>query len=154
MLASKRVKRRRAQIQAARQSPEEIESATKACALCSMWSSYSPSDLMTVIVCVLGISLVYKRQSADFKRLFKLIPLPISRCLHEFCSNVLRWPHRDVQTTAHLGPNRNSINFNGAFCDGERARSSRDKTVIFLQQRIFALFRQASFMPLPISGAN
>jgi hypothetical protein len=38
----------------------------------------------------LGISLVYKRQSADFKRLFKLIPLPISRSFQGFCSNVAR----------------------------------------------------------------
>jgi hypothetical protein len=39
---------------------------------------------------------------------------------------VLRWPHREVQTTAHLVANRNSLILNGA--SGELLGSSRENT--------------------------
>ena len=60
----KRVKRRRAQIQAARQSAEEIESAKSVCAWCSMPFSNTPFDLKTVIVRALD-SCVYKRRDEN-----------------------------------------------------------------------------------------
>jgi hypothetical protein len=51
----KRVKRRRAQIQAARQSAEEIESGKRVCAWCSMPFSNTPFDLKTFTVVLLTV---------------------------------------------------------------------------------------------------
>ena len=69
----KRVKRRRAQIQAARQSAEEIESAKRVCAWCSMPFSNTPFDLKTVIVRALDSACT--NAATRIKRLFKSILL-------------------------------------------------------------------------------
>jgi hypothetical protein len=67
----KRVKRRRAQIQAARQSAEEIESGKRVCAWCSMPFSNTPFDLKTVIVRALDSACT--NAATRIKRLFKSI---------------------------------------------------------------------------------
>ena len=68
----KRVKRRRAQIQAARQSAEEMESAKRVCAW-SMPFSNTPFDLKTVIVRALDSACT--NAATRIKRLFKSILL-------------------------------------------------------------------------------
>jgi hypothetical protein len=65
------IKRRRAQIQAARQSAAEIESAKRACAWCSMPFSNTLGDLKTVRPCIRLCA--YKRHRREVERLFKSI---------------------------------------------------------------------------------
>jgi hypothetical protein len=88
----KRVKRRRAQIQAARQSAEEMESAKRVCAWCSMPFSNTPFDLKTVIVRALDSACT--NAATRIKRLFKSILWRYQGTSAIFCSNVLtlaRW---------------------------------------------------------------
>jgi hypothetical protein len=92
MLASMRVKRRRAQIQAARQSPEEIERANRVCASCSMPSSNTPSDSECDRLCIKRC--VYKRPVRSILGRYQgasMTSVPSSK--------VLRWAIREGNPT-------------------------------------------------------
>ena len=110
--------------------------------------SNTPSDLKTVITCIRLC--VYERHRREFKRLFKSILGQYQGAFRDFCSNVPRWQHRDVDPVGKRRHRREQVpcflfsqsqfaHFQRRIV--ERAWAKARQHVIFLQHRIFALLR-------------